>query len=701
MSSKFLDQNGLSYLWNEKIKKLFVDKYELAEVDNKVTALRSAVGSPLVAETVSEMTDVNKVYVYTGTESGYTSGNWYYYDDDEWVSGGVYNSVAISVDDTLTVEGGVADAKAVGNLFDTIVESQTDEPSDEWNRIWVEQSDDDIEIPEMKDLNELKSALWYDRDGEHTYLRAWVAYNVTSLSTFSIVTDMPSSSFVFSEASKFIDSLGSGFTWTLTSTTTYVIEKWRRGRDVGDFQYRIRSLGGLQEFVGYAPSSNPSNITWNNVSYGDLQDALEDAVEAVETMQAKVKACYHDGFRPGDFVLFTDIAAYPDGWWTTGGVHGSNTYTRTELLPCYPGEIYYITNLPNNTTAGAFFDINGDFVVRLLKSAVTSVSYQKANGYTQNTSNYLGDDSSDYSGIYRFTVPEDCYFVSFNINSTQLWHITMCSKPIFQINSFWENNRPLAEKVMDRDQNITDEEWAARVKGANIVIPQYDQAYQEYGQRKLCVIGPSTCMIDRRNPNKNGMTQYIAGWQEYMMPYYGDVVSYGYSGASWGDGYIYDSQYYSIHTMICGNSTLGITGVDLSGYDDFILMGSSNGIVETGAGDWDTSSPDTDTYLGALRATVEYIYAANDKARIWIFNVNRAGAASSKVETIEAVNDGIADMCQTLSLNPVNFATVGFSSWARTSATGGEQGWTYDGTHYNQTGSRMLGQYMRHLVLGR
>lgn len=551
------------------------------------------------------------------------------------------------------------------------------------------------------DIGELKSLLWYGREGDNTYLRPLVAYDVTDLSTFSVVTDMPSSSFVFSEASKFIDSLGAGFTWTLTSTRTYVIEKWRRGRTVGDFQYRIRSLGGLQEFIGYATSANPSNITWTNVSYGDLQDALEDAVEAVETMQAKVKPFYHDGFRPGDFVLFTDIAAYPDGWWTTGGAHGSNTYTRTELIPCYPGETYYITNLSNNTTAGAFFDINGDFVVRLLKSAVTSVSYQKANGYTQNTSNYLGDVSSDHSGMYQFTVPENCYFVSFNINAMQLWHITMCSKPIFQINSFWENNRTLAEKVMNMDQTITDEEWAARVKGANVVIPQYDQAYQEYGQRKLCVIGPSTCMIDRRNPNKNGMTQYIAGWQEYMMPYYGDVVSYGYSGASWGDGYIYDSRYYSIHTMICGNEELGITGVDLSGYDDFVLLGSGNGLTTTGAGDWDTSTPDTDTYLGALRATIEYIYAANDKARIWVFNLGRAGASSANIPIVEAINAALPNMCMKLSINLVDYATVGFNQWTRDDATGGEKGWTYDGTHYNQTGSRMLGQYMRHLVLGR
>lgn len=48
-------------------------------------------GSPLVAATVAGMTDQTRVYVYTGSESGYTAGNWYYYNGSAWVSGGVYN----------------------------------------------------------------------------------------------------------------------------------------------------------------------------------------------------------------------------------------------------------------------------------------------------------------------------------------------------------------------------------------------------------------------------------------------------------------------------------------------------------------------------------------------------------------------------------------------------------------------------------
>lgn len=79
------------------------------------------VGSPLVAATAADMTDTEKIYVYVGSESGYTNGNWYYYDGSIWVSGGVYNSTAFQTDKTLTISGAAADAKVVGdkiNAFD-------------------------------------------------------------------------------------------------------------------------------------------------------------------------------------------------------------------------------------------------------------------------------------------------------------------------------------------------------------------------------------------------------------------------------------------------------------------------------------------------------------------------------------------------------------------------------------------------------
>ena len=88
---------------------------QFTNTNTEITALRAAVGSPLKASTVAQMTDTNKIYVYTGSESGYTAGNWYYYNGTAWASGGVYNSIAIETDKTLTVSDMAADAKVVGD----------------------------------------------------------------------------------------------------------------------------------------------------------------------------------------------------------------------------------------------------------------------------------------------------------------------------------------------------------------------------------------------------------------------------------------------------------------------------------------------------------------------------------------------------------------------------------------------------------
>lgn len=91
----------------------------------QVTEIKAAVGSPLVANTASAMTDQTKIYVYTGSETGYTAGHWYYYNGTAWVDGGVYNSIAVETDKTLTVSDKAADAKVVGDFFDSIYAEDT------------------------------------------------------------------------------------------------------------------------------------------------------------------------------------------------------------------------------------------------------------------------------------------------------------------------------------------------------------------------------------------------------------------------------------------------------------------------------------------------------------------------------------------------------------------------------------------------
>lgn len=71
-------------------------KYYSLKARSYSLAGASYVGSPLTAATASAMSDTSRIYVYTGDETGYTYGNWYYYDTStsSWKSGGVYNATA-------------------------------------------------------------------------------------------------------------------------------------------------------------------------------------------------------------------------------------------------------------------------------------------------------------------------------------------------------------------------------------------------------------------------------------------------------------------------------------------------------------------------------------------------------------------------------------------------------------------------------
>ena len=107
-----------------------------ADLQETLHTLIAAVGGPNAAATVAEMTDHSKVYVYTGSEPGYTAGNWYYFSNGVWVSGGAYNSTVLETDTTLSVAGMAADAKETGDQITELKEdlSRTIEGDKEFNQ---------------------------------------------------------------------------------------------------------------------------------------------------------------------------------------------------------------------------------------------------------------------------------------------------------------------------------------------------------------------------------------------------------------------------------------------------------------------------------------------------------------------------------------------------------------------------------------
>ena len=99
------------------------------------------VGTPAPVSTVAEMTDIGKIYLYSGDETGYTAGHWYYYDGSAWTDGGAYNSPEYDYD----------------RLYNKppIVVVDDDTPEDSRTNVWFDPTGEEIEIPTMSEFNAL------------------------------------------------------------------------------------------------------------------------------------------------------------------------------------------------------------------------------------------------------------------------------------------------------------------------------------------------------------------------------------------------------------------------------------------------------------------------------------------------------------------------------------------------------------------
>ena len=91
------------------------NSHSIAELQTRISQIAS--GTPEPVNTIAEMTDHSKIYVYTGSEQGESTGYWYSYDStqNKFVPGGQYGGAA--TDPTLSISGSPADSKAVGEAL--------------------------------------------------------------------------------------------------------------------------------------------------------------------------------------------------------------------------------------------------------------------------------------------------------------------------------------------------------------------------------------------------------------------------------------------------------------------------------------------------------------------------------------------------------------------------------------------------------
>lgn len=173
------------------------------------SAIMGQIGAPYIATTVAGMTDKTRVYVYQGSESGYTSGNWYYWNGSAWTSGGTYNSAAVNTDKTLTQSDKAADSAIVGKEIGSLKEDLGD----------ITQIDKSSNILEISDYTE--GRYYSASSGDYRY-------NNDFSTVDNYVEVEPSCSYVLSE---FID----GVFETLISTIIIFYDKNKKFLSGGQY----------------------------------------------------------------------------------------------------------------------------------------------------------------------------------------------------------------------------------------------------------------------------------------------------------------------------------------------------------------------------------------------------------------------------------------------------------------------------------
>lgn len=473
-------------------------------------------------------------------------------------------------------------------------------------------------------------------------------------SQMASVADMPAWSYIYASGTE-AAALLPDFDFTLTPNRTYIIECRTLSYTENIRLYRVYVPSTFVEFyVGYKRSDSETYL-WNDVKAP--QDAASDYI--VQAVEDDIPEMF----------VYTDFAEIPK-YWTPEGSLGNDSLSHTQNLRIIPGGKCYVRNVVGQACQGAWFDQYGRWIAPLLDTDMTDYVYKNP------------DCGSGAAGTYvtlkEFTAPVNAHYLSLNLVVSQQYKYMsfLASKPVF----------PLANT-------------------GNILVPKGYAAYQAKKGKKLCIIGPSTAMIGRRyidKPASNPLNQFLCGWQEYIAPWYALCESYGFSGGSYGTLY---TTYKSIYDGIVTDA------LDLSGYDDYILMASTNGLSTTGVGDWgnvydEPGTHEHDTYMGGLRGVVDYIMQQNSMANIYLMTMigtnNYFGSTYVTYRNnVLSINDQTRDMALKMHLRLIDLAAdCGFNAANIYDASDPTAGLTYDGVHYNQAGCYLVGSAVRHRVIG-
>ena len=393
-----------------------------------------------------------------------------------------------------------------------------------------------------------------------------------------------------------------------------------------------------------------------------------------------------------DMVLYTEFKE-ENGWFSEDGElfvnynNGTNSMLskHSQLLRIEPFKTYYLGYRHDPTLitcSGYFFDKFKQKIGPLLTQNLQEFTDYLAADGEQSFINGSNFDKNDNVKLYRFDAPKDAYYFSYNLSKLEEdnYRQYICSKPVF-INS----------------------------NSGNYIIREGEPLYQSKKGKSLCVIGASGVAYNREFIEKEAVNKYFIGFQEYLLPWYNKVDSYGYAGK----GYIKGS----------GGIYTNIIKKDLSQYDEFLLIPSTSQVepkgtyyvknddgsyksVTNSSGTVGNYNSTSETYFGGLNAIIERIYSQNPKAKIFLSNASKKSGYSDLQEVggqklpskkkliIDQINAGLKELSQNSSCQLIDVANTGYVHEKTSNLL------TYDGTHLNIEGNKLQGLSYRKEMLG-
>lgn len=350
-----------------------------------------------------------------------------------------------------------------------------------------------------------------------------------------------------------------------------------------------------------------------------------------------------------------------------GAVVSQPKGTHSQLIPIAAGKSCYVGfKDPEMSVVGAFYSNVGAWIAPLTAEQIQSYEYKPPNGIAGSWS-YEDDNTNAgyrYLRLYTFSAPQNAAYVSLNLSA----------KPQYAYRQF-----------------IASMPVYALSNTGNLLWNDTEPAYQNTREKKLCVIGQSTVMLDRvlrnTNPGEECPDRFIVGFQEYLLPWFKSVDSYGFSGK----GYMKNGETGVYDYIIDGN-------VDLSGYDLFLFEPGGNDLTLKNMGEFNDT--DVSTYFGAMNALIDRILEQNGTENppvIYIssFLLKRSPDADpSYADRTMQLNEKLEQFAEFRRCVFLDIANESGLDWKNINE------WSYDGTHANQVGNRVIGLYYRQKLVG-